>query len=433
MAVSQLIAAFINMLDTFMLGGVSEQVLTAAGLANKVFFVYILIVYGVGSASGIFMAQHYGKGDVSTVKRFLGLALIGSSATALIFTLGALIFTENIMHMFTADPAVVGYGVQYIRIVAISYLPTAISNSIYGALRCARHPKIPMLFSVLALCVNATFNSLFIFVFNMGITGAAYATLIARCVEAIGVTTVLLLKNTALKGKLLEYFRFRRDDVRRLIKTGWPVIAVEGTWALGNTMYMLAFRAYGSSAQAAVQVGDSFLILFNVLSIALGCSAAVIIGNTIGAGKKDVARGYSRTFYRLSIIMGAIIAALGLAFIPLLPIMFPKLTAEGLNYARQALLVVALSFVIRCMEFMLMVGVLRAGGDTRFCIVLDMTCVWVITLPLLLVASYVLHLPFVVVYIMINIEMLIKIIVASFRFFGSDVWLNDLTVTEAVS
>lgn len=428
LALQQFLNSMINMLDTFMLGSVSEEVLTAASLANKLFFVFIIIIYGVTTGASIFMAQFYGKKDNDSVQKYLGVAMSITVIFSLAFMSAALIIPSSIMKIYTKDPAVIEYGVQYLRIVVFSYLPTAVSLCLYSGLKSTKRPYIPMIFTFASFLMNFIFNYLFIFVLDMGIKGAAYATVIARVGEVAGVIITLIIKKTPISASLRKYFSFTSKEIKEYLKVAGFVIIVEIEWSVGNALYALAYKEYGTTTQAAVQVADTTAMMFNVLAFALGNAAAVIIGNTIGEGNTALAIKYSKKLWLLSIIFGAVIGVAVAALSPALPMIFTKLTPAGKESASICLLIMGAVMPVRCLEFMLMVGILRSGGDTKFCILLDTIGVWVLTLPLMLVATYVFHLPFYVVFIFMNTEMLFKAITGSVRLYRSNnKWLHDVT------
>lgn len=423
LALQQFVTSLINLLDTFMLGSVSEEVLTAAGLANKVFFIFSVIVYGINTGATIFMAQFYGKKDLKSIHKYLGIAAMFTMSAGALFTIIAIAAPAPLMSLFSNDQTVIAEGVKYLRFVAISYIPTALSICFYSALRSCNQTILPMIFTVVALCTNALFNSIFIFVLDMGIVGAAVATSIARVVELVALLVTLMIKKTALTAPIRNFFAFRGADILTYLKTAGLVILVELEWSLGTTLYTMAFKYYGTNAQAAVQVAETCVNLLNVLAIALGSAAAVMIGNLIGAGEEMLARKYARRMWFFSILFGAVIGVLMMGLSPVLPYIFPKLTAEGRAATVNCLLVMGAFMPVRCLEFLLMVGVLRSGGDTRVSILLDFIGVWVLTLPLMMLSTYVFHLPFIAVYLVMNAEMIFKVIAASLRM-RSGKWLH---------
>jgi putative MATE family efflux protein len=430
LAIQQFVTSLINLLDTFMLGSVSEDVLTAAGLANKLFFVLIVVIYGVSSGASIFMARFFGQKDLNSVKRYLGISLTAAFVLGSAFTLAAILFPEAVMRIFSSSPAVIAYGASYLRIVGFSYIFTSISACIYAALKSAKHAYIPLVFTLVSLAVNFAFNMLLIFGLSLGIEGAAYATLIARVTELAALLITLKIRKTAISGKLKEFFSFSRGELKSFALVAGFVVFVETEWSVGNALYGTAFKNFGTAFQAAVQVTDTCVMMFNVLAIALGTAAAVAIGHAIGEGKKQTAVLYAKKLWLLAIIFGAVMGAGACALSGVIPLMFPKLSAEGARNTSVCLLIMGAVMPVRCLEFMLMVGIIRSGGDTRFAAVCDIAAVWVLTLPVMLIATYVFNAPFALVYVLSNLEMLFKCVAGSVRLFKNDGWLHEFSSAQ---
>ena len=121
MALKELIAAFINLLDTVMLGDFGKDVIAAAGIANQWYFLYMVVVFGICGGAGVFAAQYWGAKDTKNVKKVLGLNIILVFAASLVFMLPALITPETIIRLFRSDAEVVEYGVRYLRIACFSF------------------------------------------------------------------------------------------------------------------------------------------------------------------------------------------------------------------------------------------------------------------------------------------------------------------------
>ena len=187
-ATQQLVMNALNAVDVLMIGQLGDTSVAAVGLANQVFFLMSLFLFGVGSGSAIFSAQFWGRGDVPNVRRMLGLALILGVTGSALFSLAAVIAPEFLLSLYSKDPAVVAAGSRYLRVVGLCYVPTAIS-AIYGMiLRSTRQVKIPMAISVGALSLKTVLAYILIFGYfgvpAMGIMGAAVATCVARAWNA---------------------------------------------------------------------------------------------------------------------------------------------------------------------------------------------------------------------------------------------------------
>ena len=150
-AFQQLITASLNMIDVLMVGQLGETSVAALGLANQIFFLLILFLFGVTSGMSIFTAQYWGKGDVENIRKVLGICLVIAVSVAAAFTLAATLIPQQLMSFYTEDQEVIKLGSDYLRIVGLSYVMTAISVSYISVLRSITMVKMTVVVSVLAL------------------------------------------------------------------------------------------------------------------------------------------------------------------------------------------------------------------------------------------------------------------------------------------
>ena len=220
---------------------------------------YSLILFGINSGSSIFISQYWGKKDKDNIKRILGVAVVLTTFTGLLFTIVALFFPEIIMKFFIKEELVIKLGSDYLRIVSLSYIITGISFSYSIASRSVGHAKMPMIVSFISFITNAVFNYILIFGHfgfpKLGVKGAAYGTLIARIVEILFILYFVYKEIDPLAANIkgvnfLAKGIFKKDS----FKTTYPVVINEALWALGQVMYSVAYARIGEEATAAVQV-----------------------------------------------------------------------------------------------------------------------------------------------------------------------------------
>src|SRR5574344_3108485 len=215
-----LLQTFVNMLDTIMVGQIGATEIAAVGLGNQVFFMLNMMLFGISSGGSIFVAQFWGKKDFGGIKRSLGIMLFLSLVVSAIFTAGVLVMPRTIIGWYSNDAAVVELGAQYVRIVGLSYIMTAISFAFTLAFRSTEHVHLPMFTTGASLVTNAVFNYVFIFVFGWGVQGAAAATVISRAVEMIFTLAWSYAHHFEACGSLKTYFSFDRgrSEERRVGK-----------------------------------------------------------------------------------------------------------------------------------------------------------------------------------------------------------------------
>jgi len=426
-----LVASSVNMLDTLMITSLGEESLAAVGLANQVFFFYAVTIFGVATGSSVFVSQFWGKGDVKNIGRILGISLAITSVLGALFTLAALFVPEFIMKIFSEDSEVIRLGVDYLRIVSLSYIITGISFAYAVASRSIGQAKMPMIASIVSFFVNLIFNYLLIFgkfgFPQLGVKGAAYGTIIARAAE-IGLILYSIYSNknnNPLAHSFKSMTDWTGDFIRKYFKTAYPVILNEALWSLGTVLYSLAYAKIGTEAAAAVQILNTVQNIFMVLSRGLANACTVMVGNKIGADEEDEAVVYADNFMILSAALGLVLGVLIYFSKDLILIFFRNLTPSMYNTSRNLLIVLAASFFIRSFNGTLIVGVLRGGGDTRFSMLLEMGSVWLVGVPLAFLGALVFRFPVYYVFLLVNIEEIVKAAIGILRV-KSKKWVTNI-------
>jgi len=427
-AFQQLITAGLNMTDVLMVGQLGETSVAALGLANQIFFLLILFLFGVTSGMSIFTAQFWGKGDTEHIHHVLGICLIVSISVGLLFSLVATLIPETLMKFYTEDPEVIKLGSDYLRIVGLSYVFTAISISYISILRSITLVKLTVVVSVLALILKTAIAYLLIFGVGglpaLGVRGAAVGTTVGWIFECVLLLILVYAFKTPLAASPSSLLQFGREFLFKVLRTSMPAAANEVLWSVGVTTYNAVYARIGTDAIAAVNINATIEELMFVLFIGLSNSCSVMVGNKIGEGKKDLAFEYGRRFTILGLI-AAIIAGVFVLSIRDLVAGLYQLSPSALQNLHGLMLVYSLSIWLRVFNFMLFIGALRAGGDTRYAMFMELFSVWLIGVPSALIGGFVLHLPVYGVYAMVLIEELVKAIIILRRFLSRK-WIHDL-------
>lgn len=434
-AFQQLITASLNMVDVLMVGQLGETSIAALGLANQVFFLLILFLFGVTSGMAIFTAQFWGKGDTNSIRRVLGISLSISVLASGLFTLAALLIPETIMGFYTEDREVIELGASYLRIVGLSYIMVGIVTSYMAVLRSMAMVMLTAVVTVMALIFKTGLGYILIFgkwgLPAFGVRGAAIATALGWTFELILLLILVYALRTPLAANPLTFFHFDRAFLFKVLKTSMPAAVNEVFWSFGITVYNAVYARIGTDAIAAVNINATIEELFFVLFIGLGNACSVMVGNKIGAGEKDVSYEYGRRFLTLG-ILGALLAGMTVILIrePFIGLGLYDISPAAADNLRMLMLAFSLSLWLRVHNFMLFIGALRAGGDTRFAMFMEIFSIWAVGVPMALLGGFVFHLPVYWVYVMVLAEEAVKAIVIQFRF-HSRKWIHDLVNAEA--
>jgi len=434
-AFQQLITASLNMIDVLMVGQLGETAVAALGLANQIFFLLILFLFGVTSGMSIFTAQYWGKGDVDSIHKVLGICLAIAVFVATAFTLAATLIPQRLMSFYTEDQAVIQLGSDYLRIVGLSYIMMAITVSYIAVLRSITMVKITVIVSILALGLKTLLAYLLIFgigIFpELGVRGAAIGTAIGWVFECILLLVLVYRLKTPLAANPISFFRFDRLFALNVLRTSMPAAINEVLWSIGITSYNAVYARIGTDAIAAVNINATIEELMFVLFIGLGNACAVMVGNKIGAGEKHVAFEYGRRF----LILGVTVAVIGGAIMFSLReviISWYEISPSAADSLRGLMFVFAISAWLKMLNFILFIGAMRAGGDTRYAMFTELFSIWVVGVPSALIGGFVLHLPVYGVYALVLLEEAVKAIIV-FRRFLSRRWIHDLVNVPADS
>lgn len=425
-----LIASSVNMLDTLMITSLGNESLAAVGLANQVFFFYSVTIFGVATGSSIFIAQFWGKKDTENIGKIMGISLAIVTLLGILFTLAALIVPEYIMKIFSNDSEVIRLGVDYLKIVSLSYIITGISFSYAVASRSIGQAKMPMVASMVSFTTNAVFNYLLIFgklgLPQLGVKGAAYATVLARILEiALILYSIYSNKNNPLAQNIKAMTNWSKDFIKKYFKTAYPVILNEAFWSLGTVLYSLAYAKIGTEAAAAVQILSTVQNIFMVMTRGLANACTVMVGNKIGAEEENEAIEYANSFMILSVALGLILGILLFISTDAILLFFRNITPGLHESSKKLLIVAAFFFFVKSFNGTLIVGVLRGGGDTKFSMVLEMGAVWLVGVPLAFLGALVFKLPVYYVSILVNMEEVVKAVIGIPRIISKK-WVTNV-------
>ena len=427
--IQNLISSSLNLVDNVMIGQLGETYIAATGLANQIYFIMTLILFGGNSGISIYIAQYWGKKESDKIKSVLSIGILFALFVSTIFFIIGFVFPTQTLALMSKDTAVVSLGASYMRIVSLSYIITAISFAFGFSSRSVGHPKLPMTAAVVSLMINTVLNYVLIFgkfgFPELGIEGAAIATLIARVVEFFIIIGGIYKTIPVLAVSFKNFFTISSDLVKKVGKTAFPVILNEGFWSLGMTAYALVYARIGTEAVAAVMITNTVNNLFMVVGFGLGNASSVMLGNTLGAGEIEKAIDYNKKFLALSIIGGVIVGALIMAIGPFLVRNLYQLTPESYDITLKTLFILALFMSFKFYNTIIVIGTLRSGGDTVYSMAMEITSVWLIGVPLAAIGGFVFKLPVYWVVAMVNIEEVFKVLIGLPRLL-SNKWAKRL-------
>lgn len=418
----------LNLVDTVMVGQLGEASIAAVALGNQIFFLLSLFLFGVSSGSSVFVAQFWGKKDVASIRKVLGLSLLCSVTVSVLTMIAVLLIPEQILSLFSEDPEVIRIGSEYLRAVCFCYVPTSISFCYASTLRSTEQAKLPVIASGIALTINTLLNYILIFgklgFPAMGAKGAAIATVVARLFEICMILGAVYVLKMAPAASFRELFAFSRDFVTRFFKITIQVIMNEVLWSLGVTMYTVAYGRMGTDILAAVNISSAIEKIAFVLFNGMSNACAVMVGNKIGENDEETAFLYAKRLALLSTMTGLVLG-ISVSLSAGLLLSIYNVSEEVYRNAVSILSIFGLMMPCKVFNQINIVGILRSGGDATFSLIIDTTGVWFIAVPLVFIGGLVLRLPLYAVYLMVNLEEVYKFLLGIRRFLSGK-WINNV-------
>ena len=376
-----------SLVDVLMLGQLGEAEIAAVGVAARATFVTTIMLVGVTTGGALLTAQYWGAANKQGVRESTALtwlvAMIFAAFTAMLFIL----FPTQIMSLATSSGEVIQLGAEYLVITSVSMFAVACVASMSVGLRAMHKPGVSTFFSGIGILSNVFLNWVLIFghfgLPALGIKGAAIATVMSGAIEVATLYGYLYLKKHLLA--------FGIEDLRavvalqrivRFLKLSLPTTLNFLAWAGGLFVYHAIMGQSGVQGLAALSVMTPVESISLALLIGMSNAAAVLVGNQIGA------KNYEEVYYQaigvtiLSLIVGVVVAVVLYGTQGLVLNAFSALTDETRVLAEKFMLVLSLAIVLRSVPMMTIVGVLRAGGDVKYCLYQDLVAQWMIGIPL---------------------------------------------------
>ena len=429
MAIQNLINVAISSTDVIMLGRYSEVALSASSLASQIQFILILLFFGIGSGATVLTAQYWGKKDTKTIEKILAIGIKIAFGLSLFFFIFAFFFSRSAMRIFTNDETTILEGIKYLKIVSFSYLTTSISIVYLVTMRSVERVGVSTVAYATSFVTNCIINYLLIFgnfgFARMGVKGAAIGTLVARLIE-LGIVFYYNSKNHHFVSIKWKYIKSLDPILKKdFIKYSAPTMMNELLWAGGTAAGIAILGRLGNSIVAANSITSVVRQLVMVFAFGLANTAAIMVGKEIG--KKDF---YTAEIYAKKLLLYSFLSSLlGVALLLIIkPFIIKKfaLNGEVEDYLNLTLNILFYYIPLQSISAVLIVGVFRAGGDTKFALVADVFPLWFGSVLISAFAAFYLNLPAKLVYILIMSDEIIKQPLIIWRY-RSKKWINNVT------
>ena len=428
MAIQNLISSAVNSADVIMLGYISQTAIAASSLAGNVAFILFMISTGLSSGLVMLGAQYWGKKDTEAIKTLLGIGLRICCSVEIIVACIAAFYPRILMLIFTKNEALIAEGCRYLRAASFSYVCLSFSQMFQAGFKSIERVKIVTITSTTSLFLNIGLNAVFIFgllgVPKMGITGVGIATSIARFIEMV-ICFIYAGRQTDIKFSVSCVFRRNTLLTRDFFKYSLPAVGNELVWGSAFAMYSVIMGHLGEDIVAANSVVNTVRQLGSVLCFGMAYGGAIVVGKYMGAGDMAVAERNASRLARVTIFSGVLGAVLLICLYPVLPYI-ADLNETAAHYRNILLFINAYSLIGASINTVLICGIFRAGGDSKFGFVADIINMWCVSVPLGLLAAFVFKLPPLWVYFILFLDEFEKMPFVIHHYFKKG-WLRNIT------
>ena len=425
-ALQQFMTALVGACDAIMLGKLSQDAMSAVSLATQVTFVFNLFMFAFMAGENMFVAQYYGKGDYTGISQVFSLVTKICGCIAVVFLAGTLFFPEQLMRILTNEETLVVLGSEYLRVIGISYVFSGIAQTFLAIMKNCGAVNMSTLINGVMVILNIALNAVFIFGLSgfpkMGIKGAALATVLATVVQFLWSVGYVLCRIRAVKFSL-------KSCEKKLFGRFWqkavPLLINNLAWGIGFSMYSVIMGHLGTDAVAANGIANISKNLVVCFCLGLGNAGSIIVGNRLGADRLQEAKEVGETLTKTAIIAGIVS---GLVLIALSPFItkIVDLTPTARGYLQKMLLISSYYIAGKSVNCMTIGGIFAAGGDSKFGMMCDSVTLWCIIVPLGCICAFILKLPVMVVYFVLNLDEIIKLPVV-YKHYKKYKWIKNLT------
>ena len=428
-AMQNLITFAVNLADNVMIGGYSQTALSGVAIVNQIQFLLQMLMLGTSAAVGVLGAQYWGKKELRPIRKATSMGVLLGVIISFIMMLLVYFFPRQAMGLLTNEQAVIAEGSKYLVIISFSYVLFAISNNLLSALRSVETVRIGFVVNLLALVVNIVLNYGLIYgrlgMPEMGVEGAAIATLSARVVEFIVVVAYVLFLDKKICWRPGDLLRVDGAMFRDFIRVGMPLILANAIWGIAMSVQTAILGRLGEDTIAANSIATTIFQVVSVVVYAGSTVSGILIGKTVGEGDIPRVKAYTGTLQIIFLVIGL---ATGLILFSSREFIIGlyDVTPAAADLARQFILVLSVTVVGTAYQCSCLTGIVTGGGDTKFVLINDLIHQWLIVIPAAFLSAFVFSGPLWLTFACLKADQILKCFVAVIKV-NRFRWIHILT------
>ena len=412
-ALQQLAALMVNLVDNIMLGSYTELALNGATLVNQIQFMLQQVAIGTGMGIVVLGSQYWGKGQTDPIKKIISVGIKFGLLIGILFFAAAQLFPHQLLNVFTNDETIIAEGMRYLRVISWTYIIFAVSNSLMYSLQAVETAAIGTVMSISTIFINLCLNYVFIYGHfgapELGIVGAAVATLVSRSVELVIILVYVLFIDKKLHLRMRDLLQLDFTYLGDYFRVATPVIVSGFLWGIAQAAQTAVLGHMSATAIAANSISAVVSQIFTIVGFSCANVASIMMGKTIGEGKLHKVRAYSKSMQGLFLCIGLTLGVL--MFLLKGPILsIYNISDETRRLTLQFLTVLSITAVGSSYEFPCEGGIIAGGGTTKYQAYVDNLFIWLLVIPSASLSAFVFRFPPIVTFCCLKVDQVLKCI-----------------------
>ena len=430
------VQSLISLIDNFMVGGLGDIKMSAVNITNQFTFLFLVTVGTFAETGGMFMSQFNGAKDSAGMRQVYRFKQIMMLACAVLFTVFSFFCSGYILgflvHGNQQASEIVAEGQRYLHIILLTFIPIAFSTAIASSLRDIGKVKIIMYGAIISTLVNTCGNYILIYG-NFGaprleVKGAAYATLIARCVEGILLLIYVHIQKPAFYVRITELWKIRWELFIQMVKKLGLVFASDISWVGTETIVAALYNSRGGAeVVAGMAAGWTIANIFFLIFPVIFTCVRIIVGSSLGQSKLDEARKQAQWFLSGFFIFGIFIGICEALTVFIIPVVFIRLSPASHIITRNLIWVIAL-YMPLWSYLNTQLAISRAGGDAQLGAWVDISVNAIVFLPVMIIFTFFTTLSPVAMFGFAKLSDFLKLLIAGYQL-KKERWVKNLTIT----
>jgi putative MATE family efflux protein len=377
--IEQLLTTVVGVIDTMMVSSIGEAAVSGVSLVDNLNRIAIFLFNALATSGTIVAAQYIGMRDLKKARNSGHQVFAVTLLLSLVIGTVCIIFRQGILSALFGSVAqdVMKNAVTYLILTAASYPFLAIGNICSALFRSCGNSKLPMIISLIVNIINTALNALFIYVLDMGVFGAALATLIARAAGAAVLTAKLCNPSQTLNISGILHYRPNGRMIKRILQLGIPTGVENGMFEGGKLILNSLISTFGTASIAANTVANNINSIVYTVGAAVGMALMTVVGQCVGAGRIKEAKYHMIRMTLSSMALMIIINALILLFRGQIVSIY-GFSAETAKLAKYLLILCGVGTMAFWAPAYVLPNGLRAAGEARFTMIIGGVSLWVI-------------------------------------------------------